>query len=100
MSLHFRDLGLQLPLLNALLELEITVPTAIQQKTIPALLSSSNDFIGLAKTGTGKTAAFCLPLLQLIDVKSNKITTNYEYFTYLIFTSWVIPRLHLRFLHH
>lgn len=73
MPLLFKDLGIQLPLLNVLSELKITVPTAIQQKTIPALLSSSNDFIGLAKTGTGKTAAFCLPLLQLIDVKSNKI---------------------------
>jgi ATP-dependent RNA helicase DeaD len=73
MSLHFKDLGIQLPLLNALSELKITVPTEIQQKTIPALLSSTNDFIGLAKTGTGKTAAFSLPLLQLIDVKSNKI---------------------------
>lgn len=73
MSLHFKDLGIQLPLLNALSELKITVPTEIQQKTIPALLTSTNDFIGLAKTGTGKTAAFSLPLLQLIDVKSNKI---------------------------
>jgi ATP-dependent RNA helicase DeaD len=73
MSLHFKDLGIQLPLLNALSELKITVPTEIQQKTIPALLSNTNDFIGLAKTGTGKTAAFSLPLLQLIDVKSDKI---------------------------
>ncbi len=73
MSLHFKDLGIQLPLLNALSELKITVPTEIQQKTIPALLSSTNDFIGLAKTGTGKTAAFSLPLLQLIDVKCDKI---------------------------
>lgn len=73
MSLHFKDLGIQLPLLNALSELKITVPTEIQQKTIPALLSSTNDLIGLAKTGTGKTAAFSLPLLQLIDVKSDKI---------------------------
>ena len=42
-------------------------PSEIQQKAIPVLLSGTTDFIGLAQTGTGKTAAFGLPLLQLID---------------------------------
>ena len=41
--------------------------TNIQEKAIPVLLSGTKDLIGLAQTGTGKTAAFGLPLLQLID---------------------------------
>lgn len=44
-------------------------PTDIQQKTIPLLLSQPQDFIGLAQTGTGKTAAFGLPLIEMIDMQ-------------------------------
>ena len=44
-----------------------TQPTPIQEKAIPVLLQGTKDFIGLAQTGTGKTAAFGLPLLQLIN---------------------------------
>ncbi|MCI4443487.1 MAG: DEAD/DEAH box helicase [Lentimicrobium sp.] len=67
MSKQFADLGIQESIIKALDGLKIVVPTEIQQKTIPLLLSNTNDFVGLAKTGTGKTAAFGLPLLQLID---------------------------------
>jgi ATP-dependent RNA helicase DeaD len=67
MSKQFSDLGISTPILNALSDLKIVVPTEIQQKTIPLLLSNTTDLVGLAKTGTGKTAAFGLPLLQLID---------------------------------
>lgn len=48
-------------------ELGFTQPTPIQEKAIPVLLSGTKDLIGLAQTGTGKTAAFGLPLLQLIE---------------------------------
>ena len=63
----FEELGLQERLLKAVAELGFTQPTPIQQKAIPVLLSGTKDLIGLAQTGTGKTAAFGLPLLQLID---------------------------------
>ena len=55
MSKQFSDLGISKPLLNALSDLNIVTPTEIQQKTIPLLLSNKTDFVGLAKTGTGKT---------------------------------------------
>ncbi|SFF36780.1 DEAD/DEAH box helicase [Flavobacterium xueshanense] len=67
MPKQFSDLGISAPILKAITELKIVVPTEIQQKTIPLLLSNTTDLVGLAKTGTGKTAAFGLPLLQLID---------------------------------
>ena len=63
----FEELGLQEGLLKAVTDLGFTIPTTIQEKAIPVLLSGTTDFIGLAQTGTGKTAAFGLPLLQLID---------------------------------
>ncbi|SHG35716.1 ATP-dependent RNA helicase DeaD [Flavobacterium micromati] len=70
MSKQFSDLGISAPLVKAITELKIVVPTEIQQKTIPLLLANKTDLVGLAKTGTGKTAAFGLPILQLIDTNS------------------------------
>ena len=63
----FEALGLNEQLLQSVRELGFETPTLIQEKAIPVLLSGTTDFIGLAQTGTGKTAAFGLPLLQLID---------------------------------
>ncbi len=63
----FKELGLEASLLQAVDELGFTTPTEIQLKAIPILLSKTQDFIGLAQTGTGKTAAFGLPLLQIIE---------------------------------
>lgn len=63
----FEALGLNENVLKAVAELGFESPTEIQEKSIPVLLSGTKDFIGLAQTGTGKTAAFGLPLLQLID---------------------------------
>src|SRR3954468_21173878 len=63
----FEELGLHEKLLKAVEELGFTTPTPIQEKAIPVLLSGTKDLIGLAQTGTGKTAAFGLPLLQLIE---------------------------------
>ena len=68
MSKQFADLGIQESTIKALDGLKIIMPTEIQQKTIPLLLSNT-DVVALAKTGTGKTAAFGLPLLQLVDTK-------------------------------
>ncbi|SHE87019.1 DEAD/DEAH box helicase [Flavisolibacter ginsengisoli] len=65
----FEELGLQENLLKSVGELGFTQPTPIQEKAIPVLLSGTKDLIGLAQTGTGKTAAFGLPLLQLIESK-------------------------------
>jgi len=73
MSKQFSDLGISADILKAITEMGIVNPTEIQQKTIPLLLSNSTDVVGLAKTGTGKTAAFGLPLLQLIDSKSTTV---------------------------
>jgi ATP-dependent RNA helicase DeaD len=63
----FEALGLNEQLIQAVTELGFETPTPIQEKAIPILLSGTMDFVGLAQTGTGKTAAFGLPLLQLID---------------------------------
>ena len=65
----FAELGLNEKLVKATDELGFTEPTPIQQQAIPVLLAGTKDLIGLAQTGTGKTAAFGLPLLQLIDDK-------------------------------
>lgn len=73
MPTQFSDLGISKPLLKSLSDLKFTVPTEIQTKTIPAILIQKDDFVGLAKTGTGKTAAFGLPLLQLIDLNNPHI---------------------------
>lgn len=62
----FEALGIEEGLLQSIKTLGFTQPTPIQEKAIPVLLQGTKDFIGLAQTGTGKTAAFGLPLLQLI----------------------------------
>jgi ATP-dependent RNA helicase DeaD len=69
----FVDLGISKEIIKALTDIKIENPTEIQSKAIPLILNETNDFVGLAKTGTGKTGAFGLPLLQLIDLKSNAI---------------------------
>ncbi|MGR7814228.1 DEAD/DEAH box helicase [Lacinutrix undariae] len=69
----FLDLGVQQSFVKGLKELGIKSPTEIQEATIPVLLKAPTDFIGLAQTGTGKTAAFGLPVLQQIDTKKDHI---------------------------
>ena len=64
---QFTDFGLNPALLKAIKELGFENPMPIQEKAIPVLLESDVDFVGLAQTGTGKTAAFGLPLLNKID---------------------------------
>lgn len=63
----FQALGLNEKIVQSVEELGFTNPTPIQEQAIPVLLSGTTDFVGLAQTGTGKTAAFGLPLLQLIE---------------------------------
>ncbi|UAY52822.1 DEAD/DEAH box helicase [Ferruginibacter albus] len=64
----FEALGLNEQLVQAISDLGFENPTPIQEQAIPILLSGTMDFVGLAQTGTGKTAAFGLPLLQLMNV--------------------------------
>ncbi len=63
----FESLGIEEGLLQSIKTLGFTQPTPIQEKAIPVLLQGTKDFVGLAQTGTGKTAAFGFPLLQLIN---------------------------------
>ena len=67
----FLNLGIRHDIVNAISELGFENPTPIQEQSIPVLLTGSNDFVGLAQTGTGKTAAFGLPLLELLDFEEN-----------------------------
>ncbi|MFN5375650.1 MAG: DEAD/DEAH box helicase [Chitinophagaceae bacterium] len=69
--MSFEALGIEESLLESIQSLGFVDPTPIQEKAIPILLSGTKDFVGLAQTGTGKTAAFGLPLLQLVDAKAN-----------------------------
>ena len=73
MANQFSELGISNPLVQALTELKIVEPTEIQHKVIPQLLANTTDVVGLAKTGTGKTAAFGLPLLQLIQIEKAEV---------------------------
>ncbi|HSQ45277.1 MAG TPA: DEAD/DEAH box helicase [Ginsengibacter sp.] len=66
----FEGLGLNENLVKAVTDLGFDTPTPIQIKAIPILLSGTTDFVGLAQTGTGKTAAFGLPLLQLVEAEN------------------------------
>ena len=66
----FEGLGLDARLIQATDALGYKVPTPIQEQAIPVLLSGTKDLVGLAQTGTGKTAAFSLPLLQLIKAEN------------------------------
>jgi ATP-dependent RNA helicase DeaD len=71
----FNETGIAPELLHAIEDLGFEIPTPIQQQVIPAILSSKTDLVGLAQTGTGKTAAFGLPVLQLTDLSSKKVQT-------------------------
>jgi ATP-dependent RNA helicase DeaD len=70
-SLRFADLGLAEPVMAAVAEVGYETPSPIQAATIPALLAG-RDVLGQAQTGTGKTAAFALPLLSRLDLSASK----------------------------
>lgn len=67
----FESLGLKSPLVKAIAGLGFETPTPVQEKVIPHLLEGFTDLVALSQTGTGKTAAFGLPLLTLLDFYSN-----------------------------
>ncbi len=69
----FKETELNPDILKALDELGFVNPTPIQEKTIPHLLSSERDLVGFAQTGTGKTAAFGLPIIHQVDTKSKNV---------------------------
>ena len=75
MSKQFSALGIQDGIQKSLIDLKFSEPTDIQTKTIPHILNQKEDLVAMAKTGTGKTAAFGLPLLQLVKVKNTHIQT-------------------------
>ncbi len=66
----FLELGLRDELTKAITDLGYETPTVIQEKAIPQIISSTDDLKAFAQTGTGKTAAFSLPILQLLDENS------------------------------
>jgi len=70
---NFNESGLRNELIKAVEEMGFSTPTPVQVKTIPAFLSSDRDIIALAQTGTGKTAAFGLPLIEMTDISSKHI---------------------------
>jgi ATP-dependent RNA helicase DeaD len=69
----FAELGISQALIQGLTENNINTPTDIQEKSIPYLLKEGTDFIGQAQTGTGKTMAFGLPILQGIDTSKSTV---------------------------
>lgn len=68
----FLELGLSNEILNAIAELGFEKPTPVQAMVIPQLLAEDNDIVCLAQTGTGKTAAFGLPVLEYLDMEADK----------------------------
>ncbi len=69
----FNEMGLSVELQSAIEDLGFEQPTPIQEKTIPFLLENQQDIVALAQTGTGKTAAFGLPIIQQIKPESKSI---------------------------
>lgn len=66
-------MGLRKEILTALSEMGFETPTSIQAKAIPLIISSSQDLIGRAQTGTGKTGAFGIPIIQNLDLDSDHV---------------------------
>ncbi|NOY08398.1 MAG: DEAD/DEAH box helicase [Spirochaetes bacterium] len=71
--MEFNDFGLSDGTIRAVNELNFKIPTPIQEKVIYHLLNDDRDIVGLAQTGTGKTAAFGLPLIEKTDVNNKAI---------------------------
>ncbi len=69
----FKETGLNEDILRAVTKLGFEKPTPIQEKTIPSILTSGQDIIGLAQTGTGKTAGFGLPIIQKINTDDRSV---------------------------
>jgi ATP-dependent RNA helicase DeaD len=72
-NMTFSDLGINENIIRSLGDNKISVPTDIQMQAIPQIFQNKQDLVAVAQTGTGKTAAFCLPILQMIDPTLPKI---------------------------
>jgi len=75
MSRLLSELGINSQIQQALNELKITEATEVQEQVIPLILNQNEDVVALAKTGTGKTAAFGLPLIQMVEIENENIQT-------------------------
>ena len=82
----FKDSGLRQEILTALAEIGFESPTPIQSKSIPHLMSSKQDIIASAQTGTGKTAAFGLPSIHMTQIDKKMPQT--------LFRKYVDPVVH------
>ena len=69
----FEELGLRQEILDAIADLGFVNPMPVQEQVIPYMLTHDNDLVALAQTGTGKTAAFGLPILNMVNVEQRKI---------------------------
>lgn len=69
----FEELGLMPEICKAVADLGFETPTEVQQQAIPTILASQQDLVALAQTGTGKTGAFGMPVLQQVDPNSNNV---------------------------
>ena len=69
----FKELGLSEDILETLAKRGFEEPTPIQEKTIPALLRGDKDVVGQAQTGTGKTAAFGLPMIEILSEQATVV---------------------------
>ena len=65
--MNFNELGLSQPIVDAITKMGFETPTPVQEQVIPRLLENKGDLVALAQTGTGKTAAFGLPILSMLD---------------------------------
>ena len=70
---RFDTMGLNPEILHALTDLNFEIPTPIQVESIPYLLANKTDLLGFAQTGTGKTAAFSLPIVQQVDTSKKHV---------------------------
>ena len=73
--MNFKELGLPENIITAIGEIGFTTPTPIQEKVIPQIIAEPRDIVGLAQTGTGKTAAYGLPILSGMDIHTNTTQT-------------------------
>ena len=71
-EMTFKELGIDKRILKAITELGFETPMPVQQEVIPFLLNQTKDLVAMAHTGTGKTAAFGIPIIQQIDPTSIK----------------------------
>ena len=76
--MNFSAVGLNKNIQKAIADLGFETLTPIQKEAIPHLMEHKTDLVALAQTGTGKTAAFGLPILHKIDVKNEISTSNYS----------------------